>query len=132
MVSKLYIYMRPGFESPIALRNFRSIGYSASHWWGPIRPKRVSVIRCKLNSYINRFNPFHRPQCRPCIHLYETVHHVLINYQALKEARKDQMPPTTHCMDQPNTYKKNPVISFKCFYFKTVTARKGQLFKSSC
>ena len=38
--------MRPAFESlsPVALRIFRSIGYSTSYWWGSICPKLVSVI----------------------------------------------------------------------------------------
>ena len=48
---------------------------------------------CKLNSHINRFNPFHPPQCRRCIHPYETVHHVLIDCQAMKETRKALLPP---------------------------------------
>ena len=48
---------------------------------------------CKLNNHINRLNPFHPPQCRRCIHPYETVHHVLFDCQAMKEARKDLLPP---------------------------------------
>ena len=62
------------------------------------RPDQCNIFQfrtghCKLNSHINRLNPFHPPQCRRCIHPYETVHHVLFDCQAMKEARKDLLPP---------------------------------------
>ena len=63
------------------------------------RPDQCNIFQfrighCKLNYHTNRFNPQHQPQCRRCIHPYETVHHVLFDCQAMREARKDLLPPT--------------------------------------
>ena len=47
----------------------------------------------RLNSYLNRINPMHPPNCRYCNALYETTQHVLLECTGSRALQKELLPP---------------------------------------
>ena len=47
----------------------------------------------RLNSYLNRINPMHPPNCRHCNAPYETTQHVLLECTGSRALQKELLPP---------------------------------------